>query len=433
MTPLRRRLNPQLAGMQKSATLAIHERSAALHAQGVDVIRFGLGQSPFPVPPSVAEALRRNAHQKAYLPVEGLPELRASIAGYLQRTEGIDVAPDRIIVGPGTKELMFLLQLALDADLLLPAPSWVSYAPQARLNRRRVCWVQTDDRHELRITADSLDDLCRKSPGRTRLLILNYPGNPTGTSYSTQQLQDIAMVARRHGILVLSDEIYSGLTFSGEHASIARYYPEGTIISNGLSKWCGAGGWRLGAFAFPRELDWLQAAMAAAASETYSAVSAPIQYAAIVAFDGNAEIDDYLSRSCRLLRALLTRSARRLREAGATVPEPQGGFYLLPRLDEDCARFRRQEPPQNAAKLCEEILTDTGVAILPGSDFGLSPDQPFVRLAAVDFDGEAALAAFDGMAADAIPDETFLREHCGRTITGIDRLCAWIGAQDREE
>jgi aspartate aminotransferase len=414
--------------MQKSATLAINERSAELRAQGVDIVRLGLGQSPFPVPPSVVEALRRNAHQKTYLPVEGLPELRTAIADYLRRTEGIEADPGGVIVGPGTKELMFLLQLAFDADLVLPAPSWVSYAPQARINQRQVCWLPTHDRDELRVTPDSLDALCSEEPGRSRLLILNYPGNPTGTAYSSTQLEDIAAVARRHGIVVLSDEIYSGLNFTGEHVSIARFYPEGTIISNGLSKWCGAGGWRVGAFVFPRELEWLQATIAAAASETFSAVSAPIQYAAVVAFDGNDEIDDYLSRSRCLLRALMTTSARRLRDAGATVPEPQGGFYLLPRFHDDCPRFR-QGRPDTAADLCESILTDTGVAILPGSDFGLAPEQLFVRLAAVDFDGDAALAGFDGLAEDAVPDEAFLRTYCARTMTGIDRLCDWI--QDR--
>ncbi|MFW2403341.1 MAG: pyridoxal phosphate-dependent aminotransferase [Gammaproteobacteria bacterium] len=416
--------------MQKSATLAINERSAELRAQGVDVIRLGLGQSPFPVPPSVVEALRRNAHQKAYLPVEGLPELRSAIAGYLKRNEHIDVGPGQVIVGPGTKELMFLLQLAFEADLVLPAPSWVSYAPQAHINRRQVRWLPTHDRDELRVTPRALDALCREEPGRTRLLILNYPGNPTGTEYDSTQLEDIATVARRHGVIVLSDEIYSGLNFTGEHISIARFYPEGTIISNGLSKWCGAGGWRVGAFVFPRELEWLQATIAAAASETFSAVSAPIQHAAVVAFDGNDEIDAYLSRSRRLLRALMTTSARHLRDAGAVVPEPQGGFYLLPRFDADSPRFQKGRP-DTAADLCESILTDTGVAILPGSDFGLAPGQLVVRLAAVDFDGEAALAGFDGLAEAAVPDDEFLRRYCARTMTGIDRLCGWI--EDRRQ
>lgn len=422
-----RKLNPRLVGMPKSATLAINERSLQLRAEGRDVIRLGLGQSPFPVPPTVVEALRRNAHQKAYLPVEGLPELRQAICEYLQRTEALEYHPDQIIVGPGTKELMFLFQLAGEADLLLPAPSWVSYAPQAMMNSRPVHWLPTDPRDGLRVTPASIEARCRVEPSRSRLLILNYPGNPTGTSYTPEQLEAIADVARRFAVVVLSDEIYSGTKFAGDHVSIARFYPEGTIISNGLSKWCGAGGWRLGAFAFPREFGWLRDAIAATASETFSAVSAPIQYAAITAFRGNAEIDAYLSRSQRLLKSLMTWCARRLREAGAVVPEPEGAFYLLPSAGDDCPRFTREARPATAAELCGRILDDTGVAVLPGNDFGLGPDELSFRLAAVDFDGEAALTAMADLPADTTPDEPFLREYCEPTVTGIERLCAWFG------
>ena len=103
--------------------------------------------------------------------------------------------------------------------------------------------------------------LCEQDPGRPRLLILNSPGNPTGFSYSEDQLRSLAEVLRRYQVLALSDEIYSGTHFDNGHVSLARHYPEGTIISNGLSKWCGAGGWRLGYFVFPEKLDWLVDAM----------------------------------------------------------------------------------------------------------------------------------------------------------------------------
>lgn len=419
-------LNPRLTGLTKSATLAINERSLQLSAEGRDVVRLGLGQSPFPIPPSVVDALRCNAHQKAYLPVEGLPELRGAIAGYLCRAQGIEYGPDQILVGPGTKELMFLFQLAGQADLLLPAPSWVSYAPQAVINGRDVHWLPTDHGDGLRVTPEMIESLCRRDSPRGRLLVLNYPNNPTGTSYTAEQLEAIADVARQFRIVVLSDEIYSGLQFDGGHVSIARFYPEGTIVSDGLSKWCGAGGWRLGAFAFPAEFEWLRTAIAATASESFSAVSAPIQYAAVTAFDGSDEIDDYLSRSRRILKALMTWCAARLREAGTTVPEPDGAFYLLARCDDDCPRFAREGRPATAAALCDRLLEATGVAVLPGSDFGLPAEQLYFRLAVVDFDGEAALDALASLGDEAIPDEAFIHRYCRPAVTGIERLCAWL-------
>jgi len=420
------KLNPNIAGLEPSATLAINERSAQLISEGREIIRLGLGQSPFPVPPSVTDALRQNAHQKAYLPVQGLPELRDAIAGYCHTARGLRYSADQVLVGPGTKELMFLLQLAYEGELVIPAPSWVSYAPQAGILGRKVRWLPTDFDNDLRLTPESLENLCRAEPDRHRLLILNYPCNPTGATYSADQLEAIADVARHFGILVLSDEIYSGLDFDGRHVSMARFYPEGTIISDGLSKWCGAGGWRVGAFVFPQELDWLRHAMTAVASETFTSVSAPVQYAAISGFSGGTEIDDYVDRSRRILGSLMRFATRRLRDAGATVCEPQGAFYIFPRFDASSPRFVRHGRPSTAGELCNRILNDTGVAILPGNDFGRPVSELSARIAAVDFDGETALDAARNLGAGTIPDEDFLGEFCQPAVRGIERLHDWL-------
>ncbi|MGB0723745.1 MAG: pyridoxal phosphate-dependent aminotransferase, partial [Gammaproteobacteria bacterium] len=248
---------PRVRNLGQSATLAINARSREMAANGREVFRMGLGQSPFPVPAVMQSALHAHVHEKDYLPVEGLRALRESFCGYLRRTEGLDYLPENVLIGPGTKELMFLVQMVYRGDIVIPSPSWVSYAPQARIIGRKVEWLPTDMEQGLRVTPEALEAVCAKDPVKPRLLIINYPGNPTGASYSAEQLQAIAEVARRHRMVVLSDEIYSGLHFDGGHQSIARWYPEGTIISNGLSKWAGAGGWRLGAFAFPESLAWL--------------------------------------------------------------------------------------------------------------------------------------------------------------------------------
>ena len=239
-------LNLNVRGLNQSATLLINERSNELIKQGKTVYKLGLGQSPFPVPDSVQEALRRNAHQKDYLPVMGLLPLREAIADFNFRHQKIKCTADDIMIGPGSKELIFILQLVYYGELIIPTPSWVSYSPQARIAGRHVTWVPTVEENDWRLSAEKLDLVCRSDPNRPRVVILNYPSNPTGSTYPKANLKRVAEVARKYNLILISDEIYGLLDHSGEHISIAGYYPEGTIISSGLSKWAGAGGWRLG-------------------------------------------------------------------------------------------------------------------------------------------------------------------------------------------
>jgi aspartate aminotransferase len=416
-------LNLNVRGMGASATLAINEHSQRLAAQGRDIYRLGLGQSPFPVPDHVREALARNAHQKDYLAVKGLPTLREAVVDWVRRTEGLDYSADNVLVGPGTKELMFLVQLVYYGDLVIPSPSWVSYAPQARIIGRRIHWLRTRPETGLGVEPDALEELCREDPNRPRLLILNSPSNPTGLCYSDEQLSDLAEVLRKYRVLALSDEIYSGTHFSDGHRSLARHYPEGTIISNGLSKWCGAGGWRLGFFVFPESLAWLANAMSAVASETFTATSAPIQYAAVAALQEHADMPDYLSRSRQILAALADHAYRTLSAAGAVLHPPGGGFYLFPRFEARRGSLTARDI-DNGQTFCERLLDETGVAILPGHCFGRPPQELSSRLAIVDFDGDSALRA-----ARTTPiDEAFIKTHCNRVTTAIERMAEWAAS-----
>lgn len=417
-------LNLNVRGLGASATLAINERSAQLQREGREIYRLGLGQSPFPVPEPVVEALRANAHQKDYLPVHGLRELREAVAEHVRSTQEIDVPADGVVIGPGSKELLFLTQLVHYGDLIMPTPSWVSYAPQARIVGRQVHWLATTRENDWRLTADELARFCASDPERPRLLILNYPNNPSGATYNAAQLEALAATAREFKVLVISDEIYGEVEFSGGHTSIARFYPEGTILSTGLSKWCGAGGWRLGVFCIPEALFWLRDALVSAASETFTSTSAPIQFAAVRAFQGGVEIEDYLTQSRKVLRALGTWSAQRLREPGAQLPLPEGGFYLFPDLTA-CRRRLAHRELRDSSSLCERLLEDTGVAALPGTVFGRPAEELTLRLAFVDFDGARALSAARMLGE---PDEAFLRQYCGRVVTAVERLCDWLEA-----
>lgn len=418
-------LNLNLRSLNASATVAINEHSNALLAEGRTVYKLGLGQSPFPVPQTVVKALQNNAFQKDYLPVKGLWPLRERVAAYHSGREGIECHADGVLIGPGSKELMFLLQLAYYGELVIPAPSWVSYAPQAQIIGRNVRFVQTKRENDWKLTADGLEELCRRDPDRPRLLILNYPNNPTGCTYSANELESLATVARKYDIILLSDEIYGEVQHDGNHVSIARFYPEGTIISGGLSKWCGAGGWRLGTFVFPKELFWLMEPIATAASETFTSTSAPIQYAAMTAYDGNAEVQEYLRQSRRVLGACGSWIATRLKAADIHCPTPQGGFYVLPDLQEHAERLASRGI-HSSRQLCTRLLEETGVAVLPGCDFGRPEEELTLRAAYVDFDGEKALAA--SAASPGVLGDDFVNDYCGNIRKALDALCDWVAS-----
>lgn len=415
-------LNPNVFGIEPSATLAVNERSDDLIARGVKVYKLGLGQSPFPVPPSVVEALRRAAPLKDYVPVRGYRPLRETVTEFLHRRHGIERTRRQVLIGPGSKELIFLTQLAYAGELLVPSPSWVSYAPQARIIGRRVTWLSTDIGHDWKLLPDAIDAHCSRAPGLPRLLVLNYPGNPTGVSYSESELAALAEVARRHQVLVVSDEIYADLDHEGRTASISHHYPEGTIVSTGLSKWCGAGGWRLGVFSFPAELEWLCSAMASIASETYTAVNTPVQHAAVVAFQGGPEIEAYLISTRAILRELGRKCARTLLGAGCRLARLDGAFYLFPDFTPHRDRLAARGAVDSRT-LAERLLEDTGVAALPGVAFGRPQDELTLRLSYVNFDGAVALAAAQrGVGID----EAFLRRYCADTIEAIEQIAGWV-------
>ncbi len=418
-------LNLNVRGLTESATLAINERCAELHAQGREVFRLGLGQSPFPVPRGVVDALRANAHQKDYLPVRGLRQLRDAVAEFHRRRSGVEFRGEDVLIGPGSKELMFILQLVYYGDLVIPTPSWVSYAPQASIIGRQIRWVKTKSENDWQLTPEELDELCREDSTRPRIVILNYPSNPTGGTYTADELRAIARVAREYRVVLLSDEIYGEVHHKGQHVSVSRFYPEGTIISSGLSKWCGAGGWRLGTFAFPKQLHWLLDAMSVVCSETFTSTSAPIQYAAIRAFEGGLGIERYLIQSRRVLGALGRGFSRRLRDVGLHVPEVKGGFYLFPSFEPLREKLAARGITGSRA-LCHRVLEETGIAILPGVAFGRPPDELTARIAYVDFDGARALAEAEQVPPQKELDRTFLDVCCPKVVEAADRLQNWV-------
>ena len=207
------KIKKNIVDIKTSATLAINELSQKLKNRGQEIYKFGLGQSPFPVPQIIVEEIKKNAQQKNYINVSGLIELRNLVAQYHTIKNKNNYTADNVIIGPGSKELIFQTQLVLDCDVLLPSPSWVSYEPQAQILNKKIHWIKTDAKSNWHITPDELNKMCQQLQQVEKLLILNSPNNPSGTSHN--DLEALAIIAKKNNIIVLSDEIYAELDFSG--------------------------------------------------------------------------------------------------------------------------------------------------------------------------------------------------------------------------
>ena len=405
----------------KSGTLALNEKSQRLAASGRTIYRFGFGESPFPPPRHVQKALRKAALRKDYTAVEGLPDLRARIADFHNEVDGYPISAGQVLVAPGSKPLLFNVMQAFErAEVYVPAPAYVSYAPMAMMARHQVIPIQTSYESRWRVTPEALEEaIARNSlPGREKLLALNYPGNPDGLTYSRDELLALAETLRRHGVWALSDEIYALLHHQGRHVSLASIYPERTLVSTGLSKWCGAGGWRLGALIMPADAPIeLSDALIGLGSEVYSCAPTPIQAAALAAY----ELDKRTHRFLRAQRHILSQIGGLVHSAvlaaGLRVHVPQGGFYLL--CDFSCfADTLMERGIQRDSELCDRLLSEAGVALLPGSKFGLPAQALTARLAYVDFDGAAALTT--QRAKEAI------LPHAEKMLAGIAALDNWL-------
>ena len=396
--------------LKPSSTLLINETSRKLEEQGKKIYKFGFGQSPFKVPEDVVEELKNNSHQNKYLPMQGLLELRNAVAKYTSKKKNFDYKSENVIIGPGSKELMFLLHIIFDGEIILPAPSWVSYAPQAILGRNKIQILQTKRENNWFPTAAEIEKVILKNKNKNYLLFLNSPNNPSGQI--CENLGEISEIANKYNLIILSDEIYSELTFEDSFKSISNFCPEKTIISTGLSKWCGAGGWRLGYFLIPDNLLDIKNMINVLASETFSAVSAPIQYAAIKAYE--KDHSSYINKSKNILSAVGNYVYENLKSNKILINKPQGGFYLMPEF--------LNKKFKSSSEMCDSILNNTGVALLPGSDFGFDETKMLARLSFTDFDGQEFMNKIED---NQKIENDHIANLAPKIIEGVDKLKKW--------
>ena len=405
------KVKKKILKLKESSTLVINEKSKELILKGKKVYQFGFGQSPFPVPEKIVEALKKNAHRKEYLPIQGLIDLREKISKYLLKRTGNDYPKENILITPGSKEAMLLIHIAFNGEIIIPAPGWVSYEPQAEIGSNKVHWLETSRSNNWFPTGKELEKKIKMiGKNKNLILILNSPNNPSGTVCSN--LEELAKIAKKYKILVLSDEIYTDLTFNDQYNSISKYYPELTFITGGLSKWCGAGGWRLGFLAVPKKLTEFLSSLKSLASESYSTVNTPTQFASVQAYAH--EHEKYKLKVRAILKNVGNYVYNNLKSNKILIAPPQGAFYLMTVI--------KNKKYNTTSKLCEAILKETGVAMLPGSDFGFKSNKMLTRLSYTDFNG---VEFFKNVTNCSMIDDDMIKKFAPNVVEGVFRLSNW--------
>ncbi|MEV4564994.1 pyridoxal phosphate-dependent aminotransferase [Nonomuraea sp. NPDC049419] len=368
-----------------SATLAANEDIERRRRAGERVLHLAFGEAGLPVHPALRDRLAAASDCNGYGPVAGAAELRAAAAGYWTR-RGLITDPDLVVCGPGSKSLLYGLLLAIGGDVVLPVPSWVSYAAQADLVGSRPILVPAPPGEGGVPDPDAVAAEVRRARtlGRTvSTVVVTLPDNPTGRLATPETVARLAQVARELDLTIISDEIYRDLVHEPglTYTSPAELAPERTIITTGLSKSLALGGWRIGVARLPENGD-LRRSLLAVASEIWSAPAAPVQEAATYAFGDPPELTERITRSRRLHGRLARAVHERFAEIGADVPVPQGGFYLYP----DLGHLRLG----GSAEITKILLEEHGLGVLPGHAFGDDPSAARVRVAVSLLYGDSA-------------------------------------------
>jgi len=391
---------------------------------------FAFGQSPFHVPPPLARALRENADKGYYSAAEGILELRKAIAGFNKRHFKLDVDPSRIIVGPGTKDLIHMIFDIIKGGVVIPSPSWIGYSPQIKLLDKHFHTFYLKPEFDFRIQPSDLDEFLLKIPGEQHILVINNPHNPTGAIYSEDELKKITEICRKHNTLVLADEIYALTTYQFEKfTSMGTIYPEGTFITNGLSKDRSAGGYRLGSCILPE--DWsekLKDDFKKVAATVYTNVSTPTQYAAVTAYEPNEEIEEYfkITREIhRIMGLFMSEEFNKINKISATTP--QGTFYFFVDFNELSDDLKRKGVMASNELMYSLISHPHHLVTVTGDACLLKPDNYGARIAFVDYDGKEAFERFTQNTPKTKSDEIeFVKQNAPRMVRGIEALKGYV-------
>ena len=395
---------------------------------------FAFGQSPFPVPKLIQEALIKNVDKGAYAAVPGIPELRNAISKYNKHYFGMDIAPERIYVGPGTKELIFNLLEVLHGTVILPTPAWLGYLPQIRFLKKNYHMLPT--RANKKISPNDLRKLALRLQDRQKILILNNPNNPTGLLYDRLELEEIADVCREQNITIISDEIYALTTYDfSKFVSMGTIYPEGTFVTNGLSKSHAAGGYRLGYVVFPQHAIDLRRQFKKILATEYTAVSTPIQYAAVAGFEISKEMDEYfdVTRNIHQIMGDYTYHALTAIE-GVKVTKPDATFYLLADFN-TFAHDLQKAKIFTSQKLSESLMVHPyHTAIVGGDSLVLERTDFSARIAYVDYDGAKVYESYQNQKPKTSSEKIeFVKNNAPKIVAGIEMIAKFFEAIKKDD
>ena len=366
-------LSSTVTRLQPSATLAMSQKSAELKAQGIDIINLSVGEPDFDTPLHIRLAAKQaidDGHTR-YTPVPGIPALRKAIAAKLKNENGLDYAPEQVIVSNGAKQSVCNTLLALcDAgdEVIIPAPYWVSYPQMALMAGATPVIVEAGIEQGFKITPAQPEAAITP---RTRVLILCTPSNPTGAVYTAAELDALADVLRRHEqVTVIADEIYEHINYTGRHASLAACegMKERTVIVNGVSKAYAMTGWRIGFIAAPLDIAKATQKLQGQYTSNPGSVS---QYAALAAYEGDQQCVEEMRQAFARRKDLIVALTREV--PGFEVSEPDGAFYVFPKCSALFGKTDGKRVIKTSTDFALYLLEEAHVATVGGDAFG-SPE-----------------------------------------------------------
>lgn len=364
-------ISERIQSLSQSQTLAMSQKSNELKAQGVDVINLSVGEPDFHTPDHIKEAAKRAVDENFtfYTPVPGYMSLRKAVAEKLKRENGLDFAPEQIVVSGGAKQALcnvILSTINPGDEVIIPTPAWVSYVEMVKLAEGVNVLVPADITQNFKITPAQLEAAITD---KTRMVLICSPSNPTGSVYTKEELQGLVDVIAKHpNILVLADEIYEHINFTGSFTSLGSFkeIADRVVIINGVSKAYAMTGWRIGYCAAPLAIA---KACTKLQGQYTSGSSSIAQKAAEAAYTGSQDCVAQMCAAFKRRRDLVVSLAREI--PGVKVNEPQGAFYLFPEVSSFLGKKYGDKVISTSGELAMFLLEVGHVATVDGAAFCL--------------------------------------------------------------